>query len=116
MPALLIDPRSVVSREELTLGDEQRHQRRSPGLFPAIQGNLGLCPVHALLGGFHVDPRLLPQSQTQARPTFDDPRPENLANLGDQGIESGLGGRGEPAWPEGLDQLVAFGQPMTVQD
>jgi hypothetical protein len=72
--------------------------------------------VHGLLGGFHIDPRLLPQSQTQARPTFDDPRAEGLAHLGYQGVESGLGGSREPVWPEGPDQLVAFGLPVTVQD
>jgi hypothetical protein len=54
--------------------------------------------------------------EAEVRPAVDDSGSEELAELGDQGVESSLGVRGELVGPEGFDEFVAAGEAMTVED
>ena len=61
LAALLVDPGGIRSRQELALGDEQCHKRRTPGAFPLSEGDLGLRLVHGRRCGFYIDPGSHPQ-------------------------------------------------------
>jgi len=116
MLALLADPRCIFSGQKLALGDEHCYQRRTPGVFPATERDLRLGPMRGLRGDLHIDAGVLPKLQAQGCPAVGDSRSENPAQLGDQGVEPGLGGGRELSWPDGPSQLVATGEPVAVED
>ncbi len=71
--ALVGDPRRVLARQELPLGDEQRGQRGTPGALAIAENNARFGLVRGHLGNFDVDPRLVVQLESKAeRPSMMD--------------------------------------------
>jgi hypothetical protein len=106
----------VFARQELPFGDEQRHERWTPGAFPVSERDLGLTSVHRLRGDFEIDACIGVQLQSQTCPTVEHPGSEELAQFGDQGIESGIRGRWSMLGPDGFDEFVATGGTVAFED
>ena len=111
----VVNPRGILSGEEVALGDEQCHEGGSPGTRPVLLGDGRLRAMNGLNGGFKIDPGVR-QVQLQSRAPLDRVRPQDSAQFGQERIEPGNDRRGVGFSPQRLGDLASRSLAMTVDD
>ena len=67
---------------------------------------MGFASVYGLRGDFDIDAGVLVEVESQTCPTVEHPGSQDLAEFGNQRVESGIRGRGSILGPDRLDELV----------
>jgi hypothetical protein len=109
---LLVDPGTLVPKEELPLGGEQRSERRAPCAAPIPHRDGGLRPVDGFGSGLEVNPGVL-DAELQGGTPIDSAGPEHPAELRHQRVEGAVGRR-RGLRPDRIDQLGSADGPVPV--
>jgi len=116
LSAPFVNPWGVLPRQQFAFRGEESGKGRTPRPSKFTERNLGLGPVHGLDSDLDIDGSRLAEPQAQARATVEHSRAKDLAELGDESIQSDFRGGGEVTRPQDVDELVPAGQAVAVED